>query len=168
MSGLSVDTGWKNVDKPLGSTDGVRAEAARPPSADPRSTDAVTAEPSWVDADRPPADVAVPDLAAPELDTDLGADADLAISLPDHDDAEYDLTELRRAQLRAELRMSRLRLCSYCLTLFACVLALMTFMYVTQGEADRDPTFFSLGVMFAGGTGVLLWAAVRVTRVEHA
>jgi hypothetical protein len=64
--------------------------------------------------------------------------------------------------------MGRLRLASYCLTLSACVFALMTFMYVVQGVGDSDGTFFGLGLMFGAGTALLLWAAVWVTRVGEA
>lgn len=88
--------------------------------------------------------------------------ADSAIPLP-----HLDLEAARRARaalVRAEIRMGRLRLVSYCLTLSACVFALMTFMYVVQGAGDSDAKFLSLGIMFGAVTGALLWAAVRVTR----
>ena len=93
--------------------------------------------------------------------------ADKAIGLPLADpDAEFDARRLaREAFLRAEVRMARLRLASYCLTLSACVFALMTFMYVVQGTGDSDGTFISLGVLFGAVTGLLLWAAVAITRV---
>jgi hypothetical protein len=95
-----------------------------------------------------------------------GPDADLPIRTP-LDDAQHraEVEALRRAYARHELRLSRMRLYSYCMTLSACVFALMTFMYVTQGEADRDGTFIGLGTMFGAMTIFLLWGAVRVTRV---
>ena len=94
------------------------------------------------------------------------ADADLPIRTP-LDDAEHlaYVEAMRRAYQRHELRLSRMRLYSYCMTLSACVFALMTFMYVTQGEADRDGTFIGLGTMFGALTVFLLWGAIRVTRV---
>jgi hypothetical protein len=96
-------------------------------------------------------------------DLHLNDDADLPIRTPLTDAA--DLEALRRAYERHELRLSRMRLYSYCMTLSACVFALMTFMYVTQGEADRDGTFIGLGTLFGAMTVFLLWGAVRVTRV---
>lgn len=103
----------------------------------------------------------------------LGID-DPAADLPIHtplDVAAEDAAQLeilRRAYQRHEMRLSRMRLYSYCMTLSACVFALMTFMYVTQGEADRDGTFISLGTAFGAMTIFLLWGAVRVTRVGEA
>lgn len=66
---------------------------------------------------------------------------------------------------RREARLSRLRLYSYCLTLGACVLALMSFMYLTQGTADGNSTFLWLGATFVVSTALTLWLAVRVTQV---
>lgn len=72
---------------------------------------------------------------------------------------------LRRARAAHEAKISRLRLYSYCLTLGACVLALMSFMYLTQGTADGDPTFTWLGVAFVAATAVALWSAVAITKL---
>jgi hypothetical protein len=72
---------------------------------------------------------------------------------------------LRRSRAAYEAKLSRLRLYSYCLTLGACVLALMSFMYVTQGTADGDATFTWLGVAFAAATALALWSAVAITRL---
>lgn len=69
------------------------------------------------------------------------------------------------AYARREARLARLRLYSYCLTLAACVLALMSFMYLAQGTADGDSTFSWLGALFVVSTGLTLWLAVRVTQV---
>jgi hypothetical protein len=89
---------------------------------------------------------------------------DVAIRLPD----PYETP--RRAhheqRMRAEARLGRRRFYSYCLTLTACVFALMTFMYGVQGQADSDGTFIGLGMLFAATTAFLLWAAVRITRVD--
>lgn len=74
---------------------------------------------------------------------------------------------LRRARAAYESKLSRLRLYSYCLTLGACVLALMSFMYVTQGTADGDATFFWLGVAFGAATLTALWSAIRITHVAE-
>lgn len=74
---------------------------------------------------------------------------------------------VRRARAAYEAKLSRLRLYSYCLTLGACVLALMSFMYVTQGAADGDGTFLSLGVAFASATLFALWTAIRITHVAE-
>ena len=74
---------------------------------------------------------------------------------------------LRRARAAYEAKLSRLRLYSYCLTLTACVLALMSFMYLTQGAADGDPTFVWLGVAFVAATVVALWSAIRITHVSE-
>lgn len=74
---------------------------------------------------------------------------------------------LRRARAAYEAKLSRLRLYSYCLTLTSCVLALMSFMYLTQGTADGDPTFVWLGVAFVAATVVTLWSAVRITHVSE-
>jgi hypothetical protein len=87
---------------------------------------------------------------------------------PDEAEHAAHLEMLRRAYQRHEQRLARMRLYSYCMTLSACVFALMTFMYVTQGEADRDGTFISLGTAFGAMTIFLLWGAVRVTRVGEA
>lgn len=72
---------------------------------------------------------------------------------------------LRRARAAYEAKLSRLRLYSYCLTLTACVLALMAFMYLTQGAADGDATFVWLGVAFVAATVTALWSAIRITHV---
>lgn len=69
------------------------------------------------------------------------------------------------AHARHVARLARLRLCSYCLTLAACVLALMSFMYLTQGTADGDRAATWLGAMFVVSTALTLWLAVRITRV---
>jgi hypothetical protein len=74
---------------------------------------------------------------------------------------------IRRARAAYEAKLGRLRLYSYCLTLGACVLALMSFMYVTQGAADGDGTFVWLGVAFASATLVALWAAIAITHVNE-
>ena len=74
---------------------------------------------------------------------------------------------LRRARAAYESKLSRLRLYSYCLTLGACVLALMSFMYLTQGAADGDATFVWLGAGFAAGTLTALWSAIRITHVSE-
>lgn len=115
-------------------------------------------------------------LDAPLLDTPLrDPRADLPISVPEFDendlDPEVDTAMLleaarrrRREQVKEQQRMARLRLYSYFMTLAACVFALMTFMYLVQGEGDGDATFLSLGAMFGAITVFLLWAAVRVTR----
>jgi hypothetical protein len=92
---------------------------------------------------------------------------DAAIELPLLE-LELQARRAREARVRAEIRMGRLRLASYCLTLTACVFALMTFMYVVQGIGDSDGTFLWLGVMFGVFTALLLWAAVWVTRVGEA
>lgn len=73
----------------------------------------------------------------------------------------------RRARAAYEAKLSRLRLYSYCLTLTSCVLALMSFMYLTQGTADGDGTFVWLGVAFVSATLVTLWCAVRITHVSE-
>lgn len=123
-------------------------------TADPRGTDTVA-------ADHPGLGF-VPGL---ELRGDPRADTAIAVPLGDPE-AGFEARRLaREAYLRAEVRMGRLRLASYCLTLSACVFALMTFMYLVQGAGDSDATFLSLGVMFGAITGLLLWAAVWVTRV---
>jgi hypothetical protein len=98
-----------------------------------------------------------------ELDPDA-ADRPIRTPLDDAEHLAY-VEAMRRAYARHELRLSRMRLYSYCMTLSACVFALMTFMYVTQGEADRDGTFIGLGTLFGAMTIALLWGAVRVTRV---
>lgn len=78
-----------------------------------------------------------------------------------------DRERLRRAQAAYEAKLSRLRLYSYCLTLTSCVLALMSFMYLTQGTADGDGTFLWLGVAFVAATLVTLWSAIRITHVAE-
>jgi hypothetical protein len=83
----------------------------------------------------------------------------------DHAAVRADRERVRRARAAYEARLSRLRLYSYCLTLGACVLALMSFMYVTQGAADGDPTFTWLGVAFAAATAVALWSAIAITKL---
>ena len=72
---------------------------------------------------------------------------------------------LRRARAAYEAKLTRLRFYSYCLTLTACVLALMAFMYLTQGAADGDATFVWLGVAFVAATVTTLWSAIRITHV---
>ncbi len=74
---------------------------------------------------------------------------------------------VRRARAAYEARLSRLRLYSYCLTLTSCVLALMSFMYLTQGSADGDSTFLWLGVAFVSATALTLWCAIRITHVSE-
>ena len=74
---------------------------------------------------------------------------------------------IRRARAAYEAKLSRLRLYSYCLTLTSCVLALMSFMYLTQGGADGDSTFVWLGVAFVSATVVTLWCAIRITHVSE-
>lgn len=106
------------------------------------------------------------------------ADADLPIALPSdpfyddrYGDDRYGYEQARarrRARAKANQKMARLRLYSYFMTLAACVFALMTFMYLVQGQGDQDATFLALGAMFGAVTVFLLWAAVRVTHVgEH-
>lgn len=70
-----------------------------------------------------------------------------------------------RGRLAHEAKLARLRLYSYCLTLAACVFALMSFMYLAQGTADGDSTFVTLGAGFVLCTAATLWLAVRVTHV---
>jgi hypothetical protein len=77
---------------------------------------------------------------------------------------EVDEREARAGRRRARARLMRLRLYSYCMTLSACVLALMAFMYLLTGTADGDAGFTSIGVMFLGMMIVMLWGALRVTR----
>jgi len=93
--------------------------------------------------------------------------ADTALELP-LADLEWEARRAREAVVRAEIRMGRMRLASYCLTLSSCVFALMTFMYVVQGAGDSDVTFLGLGVAFGVVTAALLWAAVWVTRSGEA
>ena len=83
----------------------------------------------------------------------------------EHSALRAERERVRRARAAHEAKVSRLRLYSYCLTLAACVLALMSFMYLTQGTADGDPTFTWLGVAFVAGTGVALWSAVAITKL---
>lgn len=78
---------------------------------------------------------------------------------------EYDPDRAYQDAVAEQLRLSRLRLYSYCMTLSACVLALMTFMYLVQGIGDGDGTFTGIGVMFAGATVLMLWGALRVTQL---
>lgn len=78
-----------------------------------------------------------------------------------------DRERLRRARAAHEAKLSRLRLYSYCLTLTSCVLALMSFMYLTQGTADGDATFLWLGGVFVAATVVTLWSAIRITHVSE-
>ncbi|HEX3828398.1 MAG TPA: hypothetical protein VHV82_14120 [Sporichthyaceae bacterium] len=127
-------------------------------TADPRGADTVAATEGG------------PAVVAPEVGVVLrGADPveDTALELP-LADLEWEARRAREAAVRAEIRMGRLRLASYCLTLSSCVFALMTFMYVVQGAGDSDVTFLGLGVMFAVVTAALLWAAVWVTRSGEA
>ncbi len=70
----------------------------------------------------------------------------------------------KRARVKEQLRLSRLRLYSYCMTLSACVLALMAFMYLITGTADHDAGFTSIGFLFVAMMVGMLWAAMRVTR----
>ncbi|MGQ0845221.1 MAG: hypothetical protein ACT4QF_13925 [Sporichthyaceae bacterium] len=104
----------------------------------------------------------------------LHPDADLPISVPTtyldyEEDYGYEQARARRrARAKAHQKMARLRLYSYFMTLAACVFALMAFMYLVQGQGDRDATFLTLGALFGAITVFLLWAAVRVTHVgEH-
>jgi hypothetical protein len=83
----------------------------------------------------------------------------------DHAALRAERERIRRARAAYEAKLSRLRLYSYCLTLGSCVLALMAFMYVTQGTADGDATFTWLGVAFGGATVCTLWSAIRVSQV---
>ncbi|MGQ0631321.1 MAG: hypothetical protein ACT4P1_09775 [Sporichthyaceae bacterium] len=76
-----------------------------------------------------------------------------------------DITVVPAWQLEAR-RLSRLRLYSYCLTLLACVLGLLAFMYLAQGLADGDHSFAAVGGAFAAGAIAALWGAVLVTHVE--
>jgi hypothetical protein len=69
-----------------------------------------------------------------------------------------------RGEVKEQLRLARLRLYSYCMTLSACVLALMAFMYLLTGTADGDAGFTGIGIMFVGLMVVMLWAAMRVTK----
>jgi hypothetical protein len=124
--------------------------------------DAVPAAPRTSDVDYEPAD-----LFPATADRPIRTPLDEATAAADAADLMH-LEMLRRAYRRHEQRLSRMRLYSYCMTLSACVFALMTFMYVTQGEADRDGTFISLGTAFGAMTIFLLWGAVRVTRVGEA
>ena len=82
----------------------------------------------------------------------------------DHAALRAERERVRRARAAHEAKVSRLRLYSYCLTLAACVLALMSFMYITQGTADGDATFTWLGVAFVAATAVALWSAVAITK----
>ena len=77
---------------------------------------------------------------------------------------EVEEREARAAARKARARLVRLRLYSYCMTLSACVLALMAFMYLLTGTADGDAGFTSVGVMFLGMMILMLWGALRVTR----
>ena len=78
-----------------------------------------------------------------------------------------DRERLRRARAAYEAKLSRLRLYSYCLTLTSCVLALMAFMYLTQGAADGDASFVWLGVAFIAATVTALWLAIHITHVAE-
>jgi hypothetical protein len=69
-----------------------------------------------------------------------------------------------RARTKERNRLARLRLYSYCMTLSACVLALMSFMYLLTGTADGDASFTSIGVLFLAMMITMLWGALRVTR----
>ena len=127
-------------------------------TADPRGADIVAAAEGGAAA------------VAPEVGVGRrGADpvADTALELPPAE-LEWEAQRAREAVVRAEIRMGRLRLASYCLTLSSCVFALMTFMYVVQGAGDSDATFLGLGALFGIVTGALLWAAVWVTRSGEA
>ena len=79
-----------------------------------------------------------------------------------HDDGHADAAF--RGEVKEQMRLARLRLYSYCMTLSACVLALMAFMYLLTGTADGDAGFTSIGIMFSGLMVVMLWAAMRVTK----
>ena len=74
---------------------------------------------------------------------------------------------IRRARAAHEAKLARLRLYSYCLTLAACVLALMSFMYLAQGIADGDSEFTSFGAAFVAATFAALWSAIRVSKVDE-
>jgi hypothetical protein len=82
-------------------------------------------------------------------------------------DLRAERDRVRRARAAHAARLSRLRFYSYCLTLTACVLALMSFMYLTQGTADGDATFVWLGAGFVAATVTALWSALRITQVSE-
>lgn len=88
-------------------------------------------------------------------------DDDLQLS-DRHDDSHADAAF--RGEVKEQMRLARLRLYSYCMTLSACVLALMAFMYLLTGTADGDAGFTSVGIMFVGLMVLMLWAAMRVTK----
>lgn len=90
-----------------------------------------------------------------------GLEDDLDLS-DRHDDEHADVAF--RGEVKEQMRLARLRLYSYCMTLSACVLALMAFMYLLTGTADGDAGFTSIGIMFSGLMVVMLWAAMRVTK----
>lgn len=102
--------------------------------------------------------------AAPPLATAAPAVEPLEFAI-DHAALRAERERLRRARAAYEAKLSRLRLYSYCLTLSSCVLALMSFMYLTQGTADGDSTFVWLGFAFVAATLVTLYLAIRVTKV---
>ena len=87
--------------------------------------------------------------------------------VPDPAALRAERERLRGAREAYEAKLSRMRLYSYCLTLSACVLALMSFMYLIQGAADGDATFVGLGVGFVTATAATLWVAVRITHVAE-
>ena len=93
-------------------------------------------------------------------DGDVTAAAWLIANGAPRDEWEVD----HRAAGKSRAKLARLRLYSYCMTLSACVLALMAFMYLLTGTADGDAGFTSLGVMFLGVMIIMLWGALRVTR----
>ncbi len=97
----------------------------------------------------------------------VAAPVPVRVPPPDTGAMRAERERLRRARAAYEAKLSRLRLYSYCLTLTSCVLALMSFMYLTQGTADGDPTFVWLGVAFVAATVVTLWSAIRVTHVSE-
>ncbi len=103
---------------------------------------------------------------APTVTTTVPVTVPVDLGL-DHSVLRAERERSRRDRAAYEAKMSRLRLYSYCLTLTSCVLALMSFMYLTQGTADGDGTFVWLGVAFVSATVVTLWSAIRITHVSE-
>ena len=116
---------------------------------------------------RPPVNPPKPPSAreqAPAPDRDVSAAAWTIGHGAYEADWEVEERDDRARRRKARARLVRLRLYSYCMTLSACVLALMAFMYLLTGTADGDAGFTSIGVMFLGLMIVMLWGALRVTR----